>query len=381
MSPSTDGPQALQPDEHPREPELDSTYAESPGQEGEQGGHFASFIDAVQSWRNDLKVPNLHHLPPEERKGGQTELHGDDRNAQAMLLQFLAEFEAASAEHAARTETKFLRSLEALEGRVARLKNEASENRTVLDSVTARLGALARQQHESFQVTSQLASRLDDHVLPSIRKLDAQIVPALKQLENRTGDLQHESAEGRRSVGDMAALFSKGLKELTVAERSSAEEIEKSVDQTRQMRSELSSKTQAIHSTVNGRLDSLEKKVDANIRTSLSHWERLIEALELLEHKFSSIMRSIDESKAQNQISTKRSDDRILRALEMLEGAIVQLDRGERSSIRPMPQLPRQGDGTRVAGAPDLTAGIREERLVALMLDKDPGGAGIEQAP
>lgn len=369
----------------PHEPEADSTYSPLPSEQNKQGGHFASFINSEHSRRDKLRVPDPPPQPPASAPAGEqivpANYDRDARDARAILQQFLAEFQATSAEYAARTETRFLRSLEALEARIALLKNETNESRTHLDSLNSRLDALARNQREIFQATSQLASRLDDHVLPSIRRLDAQIVPAVKQLESRIADLHQESADGRRSVGDTAALFSKGLKELTGAERAAAEEIGKGMDQTRQMRSELSSKAQTIQSTVNGRMDSLEKKVDANARTSLNHLERLVEALELLEHKFSSILHSLNESKAQTLISAKRSDDRILGALEVLERAIGQLERGDKAPAFPLPRLPRRDDRTRDAGDSDSTTGQREERLVALMLDKDSDTIRGEQSP
>lgn len=278
-------------------------------------------------------------------------------------------------------ETRVAGSLEALEARVISTNVEASAARANLDAMAARMEILADHQHETFQSSAQLASRLDDQVLPSIRRLDAQIAPALKQLEHRAGELQKESADGRRSVGDMSALFSKGLKELMTAERASAQTLEKNSEKTRQIRSELASKLQEIHTTIVGRVDSLEKKVDANVRTNLSNWERFLEALELLEHKFSSIMLSIEESRAQNQNTAKRSDERMLRALETLEGAIVQLQGG--NTVRLRTARPQTLPERRPTENPSLRASRREERLVSLLLnmDPEPEPARTEEAP
>lgn len=274
-------------------------------------------------------------------------------------------------------------SLEALEARIAQAGDEAGDALQRLDSLTLRIETMAGQQHETFQAATQLASRLDDHVLPSIRLLHAEIAPALRQLENRTAELQKESADGWRSVGDLAALFSKGLRELMAAERSSAQLIEKNSEQTRRIRSELTSKLQEIYSTITGRVDSLEKKVDASVRTSLSNWERFLEALELLEHKFSSIMRSIEETRAQSQNSAKRSDARVLRALETLEAAIIQL-RGAGatpvSSTRHAVHLERE-NAQRRPGGPGLEASTREDRLVSLTLNKEPERSPTESSP
>ncbi|MGQ0679977.1 MAG: hypothetical protein ACT4OM_10065 [Actinomycetota bacterium] len=277
-----------------------------------------------------------------------------------------------SGAQAAHTRDRLLLSLEALESRMETWGEGAAKIEQITAKALGDIGSrLAGVDEQAAAARAEAAG--------TAQSIEDQVLPALSALDQRTAQLEEKVLAGGRQIDQIAAVASDGLKNLTAAERHSSQLLDGNLTQVRELRTDVAGKLKEVQSNLNTRLENLERKVDSSVRTSLSNWERFLETLELLEHKFSSIMRSIEESRAQAQSAVKRSDERTLRALESLEASIAQL---HGASVFPT-RSPRLAESDR--HGQDGPKGRREDRLVAIMLNPagpsgpaGPGGKGTE---
>lgn len=236
----------------------------------------------------------------------------------------------------------------------------------------ARLGAVERRAREA----STAAAGLESKVLRSLLALETRIIQA--QVEDR------DSADAKSVLDDLTQQVSRlGEALLTSLRALESRFIEGQREQTQQIRLELLRQVQNLQATLDARIESLESKVDAGLRTTQSNQTRSLEALEMLQHKISSISQSIEHSREQAQSENKRSDERMARALQAIEMEL-NLRRNDGAPITPAARPPQTTGPVRPELAesadPILQARMREEQLVALMLDQHPEGGSAKPA-
>ena len=284
----------------------------------------------------------------------------------AAVIEALEAWKSEAAEKAARTESKILWSLLALESRISQSLEESAEARRnigdfkgsppkewisqvaevfapTVSKVLASLEALENRvweaQEHNDEAGTFLAGQLyllNEKSEEARRFLAAQLELAQQESEEARKLAQEDSVEVRQNIERLVSQVLKS--ENTLAQRLEGSAAAAHRDRRTQIR--LLSQLVDLQESLGSGMEALEARVEAASRKHEVNLEKLNESMESLESLVSweqsnfsdrlvevlkSVSELLEESKAQARLEKAQSDERVIRALETLEARIAQI--------------------------------------------------------
>lgn len=231
-------------------------------------------------------------------------------------LEAIEEWTQEASEASNRLESKVLWSLLALESRINRTRGAEDADRP-------------RQAPGQSQAQSEEpAARAEERISHRLQALEGEVVRANHNLElvaELASRMLKDSAGQRQEVSDLTEAVAALRSRLGGLESKISRLAETSSQQNQQIHSELLGRFQEIQSTVGSRMDNLQQMVEGTTRSGIGLTRRLLDAFEELAHKTDGLMHAVEEARTEAIGTAKRTDGRMLRALEALEGRIAEL--------------------------------------------------------